>query len=330
MVDSSGVFDKIEALTEENRRSRSPELERRLVGLRHQAGLELRRTGANGAEVVAPDPEALRDDSLIPEMRADELNAGAVRAAILGHGAALIRGLLSPEDSGRLRDEIERAYQAREAAGQGAGGGEGYYEEFNPEGEQLPRGFVKNSGIWAADSPRLMFEMFEAFDRVGLRQVAREYLGEPPAVTLQKCTLRKAMPEESQHARWHQDGAFLGELGRVRALNVWLALSHCGDDAPGMDLVPRRLDHIVPAGTDGVRYEWIVSPQKAEEAAAGLPIVRPIFEAGDVLLFDELYLHSTATNASMSNPRYAIECWFFGPSAFPEGLNGRDYIPFAG
>jgi hypothetical protein len=323
-VDS--VFEQIEALTEENRRSRSPELERKLVGLRHQAGVELCSRASNGAEVIAPDYEALKDDSPLPEIQPDELTAGLVRAAMLSHGAVLIRGLVDAEDSTRLRDEIERAYQTRE---EGAGA-DAYYEEFDPPDQQLQRGFVKNSGIWAADSPRLMFEMLDTFDRVGLQRVAREYLGEPPAVTLQKCTLRKALPEESQHARWHQDGAFLGEFGRVRALNVWLSLSHCGDDAPGMDLVPRRLDHIVPSGTDGVRHDWIVSSQKAEEAAAGLPIIRPIFEAGDVLLFDELYLHSTATNASMSNPRYAIECWFFGPSAFPEGLNGRDYIPFAG
>ena len=29
-------------------------------------------------------------------------------------------------------------------------------------------------------------------------------------------------------------------MGDVRALNVWLSLSRCGDEAPGMDVVPRR------------------------------------------------------------------------------------------
>jgi hypothetical protein len=174
-----------------------------------------------------------------------------------------------------------------------------------------------------------MFEMLDTFEAAGLRRIAREYLGEHPAISMQKCTLRKATPDVGHPFKgWHQDGAFLGD---VRALNVWLSLSHCGDDAPGLDLVPRRLDHIVPTGTEGAIFDWVVSPAMAEEAAAGLPIQRPIFEPGDVMLFDHLYLHSTANDPSMSKVRYAVESWFFGPSAFPENVygRGRTYVPLA-
>jgi hypothetical protein len=329
MIHANGVGQQIDTLSERNRRSRDPELERRLVRLRYQAGVELCRQASGNPEDPSPDFEALEGSLPLPEITPEKLTPELVRAAILRHGALLIRGLVSAEDSARLRQEIDRAYEARQARSQGGEPEDGYYEEYNPDDQDLPRAFVKNSGIWAADSPRLLFEMFDTFDRVGLRAIAREYLGEPPTVSLQKCTLRRALPEESQHTRWHQDGAFLGELGKVRALNVWLSLSHCGDDAPGMDLVPRRLDHIVPTGTEGARFDWIVSPALAEKAAGDLPILRPIFEPGDVLLFDELYLHATATNASMTNVRHAVECWFFGPSAFPEGVNDRAYVPLA-
>jgi len=37
------------------------------------------------------------------------------------------------------------------------------------------------------------------------------------------------------------------------------------------------------------------------------------------VLFDELCLHQTASDASMRHPRYAVETWFFGVSAFPDG-----------
>ena len=47
------------------------------------------------------------------------------------------------------------------------------------------------------------------------------------------------------------------------------------------------------------------------------PILRPIFEPGDALLFDELFLHKTGSDPAMPNPRFAIENWFFGASAFP-------------
>jgi hypothetical protein len=50
--------------------------------------------------------------------------------------------------------------------------------------------------------------------------------------------------------------------------------------------------------------------------------VRPIFEPGDALFFDELFLHQTASDPAMPNPRYAIESWFFAPSGFP-----GDYAP---
>jgi hypothetical protein len=36
-----------------------------------------------------------------------------------------------------------------------------------------------------------------------------------------------------------------------------------------------------------------------------------------VLLFDELFLHSTAAEPDMPKSRWAIESWFFGSSAFP-------------
>jgi hypothetical protein len=34
-------------------------------------------------------------------------------------------------------------------------------------------------------------------------------------------------------------------------------------------------------------------------------------------LFDDMFLHSTAADDSMTERRYAIESWFFGPSGFP-------------
>jgi hypothetical protein len=68
----------------------------------------------------------------------------------------------------------------------------------------------------------------------------------------------------------------------------------------------------------------MVSQRMAEEAAGDTPILRPIFEPGDALLFDELFLHKTASEPEMRNPRYAIENWFFGASAFPP-----DYAPLA-
>jgi hypothetical protein len=68
----------------------------------------------------------------------------------------------------------------------------------------------------------------------------------------------------------------------------------------------------------------MVSQRVAEQVAGDTPILRPIFEPGDALFFDELFLHKTGSDPSMPKPRYAIENWFFGGSGFP-----AEYAPLA-
>src|SRR4030081_1212417 len=109
-----------------------------------------------------------------------------------------------------------------------------------------------------------------------------------------KGTLRR-ITREGTSGGWHQDGAFMGV--DIRSLNVWLALSHCGDDAPGLDVVARRLTGLVPVG-DGAVADWAASPDAAEGVAAGA-LVRPIFDPGDALIFDHLNLHRTAIDPGM-------------------------------
>jgi hypothetical protein len=173
--------------------------------------------------------------------------------------------------------------------------------------------------VLAADSPRLSFQTTELLERAGVPGLVERYLGEPPLMSVHKTTLRKAEPTVA--GAWHQDGAF---MGAVRSLNLWLSLSRCGDEAPGLDVVPHRLDAFVTAQTDEAVLDYQVSQAKAAEAAGDRGIQRPIFEPGDALFFDEMFLHQTASDPSMPKPRYAIENWYFGGSAFP-----GDYAPIA-
>ena len=180
------------------------------------------------------------------------------------------------------------------------------------------RPWIKDGGgVLAADSPLLLSRMLESFEQAELPALVQGYLGEQPLLSVHKTTLRKAEPTVG--GAWHQDGAF---MGGARALNLWLSLSRCGDDAPGLDLVPRRLEEIVVEHDAMLDVE--LTRAKAREAAGDVPIVRPLFEPGDALLFDEMFLHQTASDPSMSKPRFAIESWFFGGSAFPPG-----YAPLA-
>jgi hypothetical protein len=105
----------------------------------------------------------------------------------------------------------------------------------------------------------------------------------------------------------------------VRSVNFWLSLAHCGRDAPGLDIVPRRLDRVVETGTHGAHFDWAVGPDLATEVAGDASVVRPLFGPGDALLFDHLMLHRTASTPEMSMERHAMETWFFAPSTYPDG-----------
>jgi hypothetical protein len=233
-----------------------------------------------------------------------------------------VPGLLDPETAARLAADIDRTFEAYDAAGkqnEAQNDGGEWYAPFKPlPGYRLGGGRKWNregGAIWAADSPRSMFEVLEAFDRVGLRELITDYLGERPAISMNKSVMRRVSPKTSG-ADWHQDGAFLGE--DIRSLNVWLTLSRCGDVAPGMDVVPVRLEQIIETGTEGANFDWSVSPALVERVAGDAGAVRPVFEAGDALLFDHMFLHRTASDPSMSLERYALETWFFAPSAYPD------------
>ena len=104
-------------------------------------------------------------------MTPDELTPELLRAAMLRHGALLVRGVMERDQAAALAEEIEAALAgARRRSAAGGGAAEGYYEEFDPGPPvdlAMAREWVGDGGMWAADSPKLMFEMFEAFERCG-------------------------------------------------------------------------------------------------------------------------------------------------------------------
>ena len=315
---------EIDRLAGENRERPRRKTERRLLALRHRAGIE--RLEANGHEPSHPEPdyERLPAADGLPELTPDQLTPELVRAGILRDGCVLVRGLVERGRAERFAELIDRSFAERDQFNENGRAADGYYEEFDAEppfdvfAAQRPW-IQRGGGVLAVDAPLLSAQMIDMFEAAGVQSLVEGYLGEPALISIEKTTLRKAEPHVS--GAWHQDGKFMGD---VRALNLWLSLSRCGDEAPGLDIVPKRLDYIVEAGDEETFLDIQVSQANAERAAGDTPILRPIFEPGDALLFDELFLHSTASDPAMPNPRYAIESWFFGGSAFP-----REYGPVA-
>jgi hypothetical protein len=327
------LIDAVDTLTLANRASPSTETERSLVRARHDGFAELVRDRQPLPPPVPPG-NPLPSASPLPIVSVGELTPELISTGIRRHGALHVRSLLPEQDVAAFVDGIDRAMAAAEAFEQGADAEDTtpWFEPFRPN-DSYPvevklqvgnrRRWVREAGgVWTADSPRMMFEFFEALDATGLRRTITDYLGERPVLAVDKCTLRRVGLDTG--TEWHQDGAFLGTGPGMRTVNVWMSLSQCGTDAPGLDVVPARLESIVPTGTDGAQFEWAVGPGAVDRVVAseGLSVFRPVFEPGDALIFDELFLHRTAIDGTMTNVRYAIETWFFAPSLYPE-----KYVP---
>lgn len=320
---------QIDELTLRNREHPDPGVERRLLQIRNRAFAQLDRSAPLSPPVERDEPVVDAGSAWtivdgLPEVAAEDLTAETIRSAFLARGSLLVRGLLDAVKAEELTGGIDRALAGRDAFLEGAPVNETtpWFEPFEPApgysttDADWNRHKAGSGSVWASDSPRMMFDLLEAFDQAGIRRIASQYLGERPAFSMNKTVLRRTPPGTG--SAWHQDGAFLGS--GIRTLNVWLALNGCGEDAPGLDVVPKRLDDIVETGAEGAIFVWSVSDKSVDELTGGEAIPRPAFEPGDALLFDHLCLHRTGTDPAMTKVRYATETWHFAPSVFPEKL----------
>ena len=239
LVGEGRLRDAIDLLRLANRASADPTLERRLAQVRYAAFGHLdSQSDFDEWPVHIAD---LGDDGAarIPEITRTELSADLVRRNLLRHGSVRVNNLFDQDQVRRFVAGIDQALEVRDEGIAAESRLEQSWYAALPlprdEAKSLGRHWVAGSGgVLAADSPKLLYELFETFERVGLREVVGGYLGEQPVLSANKCTMRR-VPLEA-NADWHQDGAFLGR--GIRALNVWVALSDCGFDSPGIDLLP--------------------------------------------------------------------------------------------
>jgi len=315
--------DAIEWLTTCRRQQPDEGIELLLALCRYQAYLAQPPCSAIADPWLIAPPDPFGDVVGVPEIPASKLDANTLAAGIRHHGALLVRGLLSADIALQLADGVRQALDACaawHAHGEGTFGNSWYARLPLQEGCELAqaRPWIEEGagGVWLADSPRMLYELTELFGSSGITDMIADYFGEQPMLSVGKSTLR-CVPGSIRHADWHQDGAFMG--ADIRSVNVWLGLSHCGEDASGLEFLPRRLSRVLPTGSHGAYFDWSVGPGMVTEAAAGMATTSPVFAPGDALLFDHFFLHRTGVPAAIAKDRYAIESWFFAPSAYPAG-----------
>jgi hypothetical protein len=314
---SQGRYRDAVALGEKaNRESCDSLLERQLMNWRHLAFYERAdKTARSDWPPRAKDPRPDLIDQ-IPEIEAGALDAETLAGALLNHGSLIVRGLLSRQLAASLLADVDHAYETRAKAADD--GVQSWYVPFEPQSDPqlaLSRGFGDETSMLTSDSPHIFARWTEVLEQCGALGAVSGYLAERPVLSAHKTRMYRVPANPG--TQWHQDGAFLGGAG-VRTVNLWVALTACGEDAPGLEIVPWRLNHIVPPGTHGSIFEWSVGEGAVAELAGGRRLVSPRYAPGDAMLFDHLCLHRTGVRPGMTRGRYALETWMFAPSTYPD------------
>lgn len=323
--------DAIATLREANRKQPNPALERAVVDLL----LQNRSTGnaapAQAAAENSADAHTSRfRDGTIPEVPASEFSVDVLREAIDSTGYLIVRDFFDNTDTAEVRACIDAALNARVEAETAGGDDNNAWYYPSPHFPGTHKAFAKlkknqdysrTGSIMVIDSPRGSFRVLEMYRKYGLKKLLDAYFGEPAVLATRKWVFRLVEPRDLGHGiggGWHQDGRFMGE--GIRALNMWVALSECGEgtDSPGITLLPKRITEILETGTRGANIDWVVPGALVEELNEDSPIVNPHFNAGDALFFDHYSLHRSGHEPGLTRNRYALESWFYANTAIAE------------
>ena len=330
LLRSNHYAEAIDLLSASNLLNPSAEAEARLIELRHEALFHIQSESTLSSWPPVSE-NRFSTTGGIPEVGRDELNVENLRAGIFHNGSIIVRNLISSAEAQATIADVNKAFDFYDAASRGEplANSAPWFVPFTssshlPETEfsrwnsddRGSRFWVREGGgVFAAESPRTFENFTNLLKKNSVISVIEQYLGERPALSVKKTTLRRVPSTLDTANGWHQDGAFLGD--GIRTVNLWIALTDCGVDAPTMDMVPKRLHEIVPTGTHNAAFNWSVAREVVDQYSQDSPPVRLQFKAGDAILFDEMNLHCTAVAAGMTKDRYAIEAWFFAPSCYP-------------
>lgn len=292
LIDAAGI----RALTEENSRDRSSEVEAELVRLRLQVGKALCEL-AGPVKTERPKSEDMFAGCTgLPEVAASDLNGSTLAAGIVHHGGLLVRGLYRPAQLERLQEV---------AASQ----------------EEVNRG---NNGPLSC-TPYTLFDLLEIYRECGLLAAVTDYLDGEPLLFADRAKLRHYRVENDAYAAipWHQDVNFFGP--RSYGVNCWAAVTACGTGNPGLAIIPtnveRRIGWKEEDGIAPLGYAQALPKGTFDDLIAEYPPAYPALEPGDALLFDEMTVHRTASKAWEMAEQIVTVSWFFRASGFPEWGN---------
>jgi len=231
--------------------------------------------------------------------------------------ATRLRGVVSAATAGAWLEAIDAqpAWRHRTACAKG---------DFNAHSSSLRLSAVPGLDLASIAGSLLAGE-------VG--SVCHAQLGDDLVCAVDHCWVRRQYapdrypPGHAAHA-WHQDGAlgfdFLAAGAQVprgallSMLTCWIALTPCGAEAPGLELVDHEFDALLPLAA--LTDESVRARHRKTE------LLRPVLAAGDALVFGGGVLHHTHVHAAMHLDRTSVELRFFAAGDIPERLRHDRFL----
>ena len=247
---------------------------------------------------------------------------------------ALVPSVLLPSLLSTWTSKINLAYQKLEAERQ-QHGLEGVSRLVAPGQRFVPT--ASSLTIGAVLSDENLRALFAALNLAPAGSWTRNQLQDRVACDLDQAWVRRQYaprhypPLHAPHG-WHQDGALGFDFLAAREgqfppdallpmVTCWIALGSCGADAPGLELVTRRLEELL-APAD-------LTAQSVRARFAPDDFWQPILDPGDALLFRGDILHRTHVTSSMTEDRTSLELRFFPADSLPARLKGDRFLPVA-
>lgn len=285
--------DRISELSQKNRKSPSLLIEQELVELRILQGKSLREKRSGAARHRPVSPDLFTNVTGLPDIRSKNFSSSELAAAVLSHGGLVVRGLYSMEQVERLQSLAEQ-------------------EEDSNRGGTGPLGCT----------PHSLFELLDIYKECGLLEAVTEYLDGEPLMFGERAKLRchRAGRDKNAAIPWHQDVNFFGRMSF--GINCWAAVTHCGRDNPGLEIIPcrteQRLGWEEANGIAPLNYGRDIPLEQFTELTRRYPPVNVVLEPGDAVFFDEMTLHKTALRRWQLREQIVTISWFFSASGFPD------------
>ena len=234
---------------------------------------------------IAPTRDPFGERGL-PEISRNALTLEHVASGVLRHGALLVRGFLSNGQVEELRRFLDLGSSRL------------------------------THGLDGTDTQASMLDaLIAGYEQTGLLALAESYIGERPVGIPERTVVKRN--ERTRGLPWHQDSSFY--RGKCGALNFWTALTPCGEQCPGLSVIPRRFETVIDpeqlAVTPSKRMMTVAERLEKDEGA-----ISPVLGPGDALIFDEMTVHRTSARHWDVPSRDVAITWFLAPSRFPIGF----------